>query len=348
MNREMLKEAIAEAKTIKETAIANAKAALEEAFTPQLTAMFANKLNEMEDEEMMEEESMDEMVNDNLEEEFNLEEILAELEATDEGYSMEEEDMLNEGDEDLMLEEMSDEEIEELVVKVIDDMISSGKLMAGEEAEEEGEEEEEMMDDEDLDIEMEDEEDEDINIEELLSEMEDKEDLDEIVDPATGEFIAKAAEFLGTSRDAVSAMVAALPAGVAATAFLRQVLKGKKAASSNTNEAEAKLDELKNELNEVNLLNAKLLYTNKIFRAKNLTESEKIRVLNHFDKAENVKEVKLVYETLTESLKSSTKKSPIRESLGSASKAISSPSTKQPVIEVNEAFARMQKIAGLK
>ena len=49
MNREMLIEAIAEAKTIKETAIANAKAALEEAFTPQLTAMFAEKLNEMVD-----------------------------------------------------------------------------------------------------------------------------------------------------------------------------------------------------------------------------------------------------------------------------------------------------------
>ena len=54
MNREMLKEAIAEAKTIKETAIANAKAALEEAFTPQLTAMFAERLNEDEEEEQNE------------------------------------------------------------------------------------------------------------------------------------------------------------------------------------------------------------------------------------------------------------------------------------------------------
>jgi len=226
-------------------------------------------------------------------------------------------------------------------------MVSSGKLMAGEEdVEDEEDDEDEMMDDEDLDIEMEDEEDEDINIEELLAEMEDKEDLDEIVDPATGEFIAKAAEFLGTNRDAISAIVAALPAGVAGAAFLRQLLKGRKPSKSN--KTEAQLDELKNELNEVNLLNAKLLYTNKVFRSKNLTESEKIKVLNNFDKAENVKEVKLVYETIIESLKSSTKKSPIRESFSSASKTISSPSTKQPVIEVNEAFARMQKIAGLK
>jgi len=61
MNREMLKECIADAKTIRETAIASAKVALEEAFTPQLTAMFAEKLNELEMEEEMKEESVDEM-----------------------------------------------------------------------------------------------------------------------------------------------------------------------------------------------------------------------------------------------------------------------------------------------
>jgi spore coat protein CotF len=50
-NREMLKEAIAEAKAVKEMAIANAKAALEEAFTPQLKSMLSMKLQEMEMEE---------------------------------------------------------------------------------------------------------------------------------------------------------------------------------------------------------------------------------------------------------------------------------------------------------
>ena len=50
--RDILKEAIADAKAVKETAIANAKAALEEAFTPQLKSMLAAKLEEMElDEE---------------------------------------------------------------------------------------------------------------------------------------------------------------------------------------------------------------------------------------------------------------------------------------------------------
>jgi len=40
-NRDLLKEAIADAKTIKETAIANAKVALEEAFAPQLRSMLS-------------------------------------------------------------------------------------------------------------------------------------------------------------------------------------------------------------------------------------------------------------------------------------------------------------------
>jgi hypothetical protein len=114
---------------------------------------------------------------------------------------------------------------------------------------------------------------------------------------------------------------------------------------------EETIAELRSELNEVNLLNAKLLYTNKIFKAKNLTESEKVKVLNTFDKAETVKEVKLVFETLTESLKalSIAKKNTIKESLGSASKTISAPvETKQPIIEVNDAFARMRILAGLK
>ena len=151
MNREMLKEAIAEAKTIKETAIASAKAALEEAFTPQLTAMFAERLNEMDEEEGVKENYSSD------DQDLSLDEILAELEATNEGDStMEEEGMYENIDEDLMLEDMSDEEIEELVTSVIDDMIASGKLMAGEESEEEeGEEEEMEMDDmEDMDMDM--------------------------------------------------------------------------------------------------------------------------------------------------------------------------------------------------
>jgi hypothetical protein len=133
---------------------------------------------------------------------------------------------------------------------------------------------------------------------------------------------------------------------------LASYLKAKKVDTKETvdaKEMEETINELRKELNEVNLLNAKLLYTNKIFKAKNLTESEKIKVLNTFDKAETVKEVKLVFETLTESFRATTaKKNPIKESLGSASKTIGTATPKQPIIEVNNAFARMQQLAGLK
>ena len=363
MNRETLKQAIAEAKTIKETAIANAKLALEEAFTPQLTAMFAEKLNEMDKEEEEANKSMEERYSteEDSEENFNIEDILAELEMTSEGDEMKEKDMNAGVDENLMLEEMSDEDIEALVAQVIDDMIASGKLMAGEESEEEDmEDEEDMMGDEDeeIDIDIEDDEEKDIDetIAEILAEMEEGDGVTETMSPEILTNIIDAA-----MATATAGKIAAAIGGTATAASVIAALKGLKSdikkekegnleETFNTIEMEETISELRNELNEVNLLNAKLLYTNKIFKAKNLTESDKVKVLNAFDKAENVKGVKLVYETLTESLKATSivKKSQVRESLGSASRTITPATPKQPIIESNEAFARMQRLAGIK
>ena len=103
---------------------------------------------------------------------------------------------------------------------------------------------------------------------------------------------------------------------------------------------------LKKELNEINLLNAKLLYTNKIFKSKNLTESQKIKVLDSFDNANTVKETKLVFETLNESIK--VKKPLVEKTLGRASKSTNTPkNVKKPIVESNESYLRMQKLAGL-
>jgi hypothetical protein len=412
MNREMLKECIADAKTIRETAIASAKVALEEAFTPQLTAMFAEKLNELEMEEEMKEESVDEMYSmeeEGLEEDFNLEELLAELSKEDnEDSEMKKEGMEQELDEDLMLEDMSDEEIEELVMQVIDDMIASGKLMPGE-GEEEGEEED-MEDMEDMGGEEDIEAEEEIDIDEILAEMESEEELEEGLWDKVKKFVGgkvgeaesafmkqheadfqalKTAE-KSNDKEAIKQLQTKLTNALNSFkpsqfgvegSDISLVLKNLKDVITNVDpndersllqklatgagegrekvigedtiseleEAYTAIAELRKELNEVNLLNAKLLYTNKIFKAKNLTESEKIKVLNTFDKAETVKEVKLVFETLTETFKATTaKKNPIKESLGSASKTIGTATPKQPIIEANEAFARMQRLAGLK
>jgi hypothetical protein len=124
--------------------------------------------------------------------------------------------------------------------------------------------------------------------------------------------------------------------------------KDEKMAAMETeiNEAMDIISTLKSELNEINLLNSKLLYTNKIFKAKNLTEAQKVKVLTAFDKAETVKEAKLVYETLQEGLEKVVKKELVRENKGFASKAIGS-SPKQPVVDTNPMVDRFKKLAGL-
>jgi hypothetical protein len=132
--------------------------------------------------------------------------------------------------------------------------------------------------------------------------------------------------------------------------FAKKVIakaKGEKATANEVelNEAYKTIKILKKELNEINLLNAKLLYTNKIFRSKNLTESQKVKVLGSFDNATTVRETKLVFETLNEGIK--VKKPLVEKTLGRASKSTNTPITKKPIVESNDAYLRMQKLAGL-
>jgi len=119
--------------------------------------------------------------------------------------------------------------------------------------------------------------------------------------------------------------------------------------ASELEEAMVTINEMKGKLQEVNLLNAKLLYVNKVFKANNLTESQKVNVIAAFDKAETVKEVKLVFETVADNVVAKTSKSTIREAkLGMASKATGTTASKPEVIsEVSDAVKRMQKLAGI-
>jgi hypothetical protein len=333
-NRDLLKEAIADAKAVKETAIANAKAALEEAFTPHVKEMLAAKLAEMdsedektekveeaysvEEEETMEENYMEEketMEEEKMEEKLDLEALLKELEGMDENINLtafpdepgehgnvagqnvtEAEEMGEEEEEEIDLENMSEEDLKSFIESVISDMVSAGELEAGENME--GEEGEEKVEDEV-------EEKGDDNAEMMMAEVKKmKKEMEE----------AK---------------------------------KSKEKAEKDLKEALDTVSTIKTELSEVNLFNAKLLYTNKIFKAKNLTESQKVKVLEAFDKATSIKETKLVFETLSEGLKE--KKSQVNESLlrGSASKP-SGVAEKKPILEVDNQFARWQKLAGIK
>ena len=108
------------------------------------------------------------------------------------------------------------------------------------------------------------------------------------------------------------------------------------------------IDVIKEQLEDLNLFNAKLLYVNKIFKAQNLTESQKVNVIAAFDKAETVKEVKLVFETVSENMVT-VRPATIKESkLGMASKATGTTAKKPEVIsEVSDAVRRMQHLAGI-
>lgn len=364
-NRDLLKEAIADAKAVKETAIANAKAALEEAFTPYLKEKLSAKLAEMDNDEVEEndlseaEEKMDEMKKEeDMTEEVSLDELLAELEeetTVDEAVEDKEADVYEakKEEEEMSIEDMSEDDLKSFIEDVIKDMVSAGELEAGEgeETDEEAPKETDMEADVEIDMEAEEELDEEFNIDELLAEMENSsEQIEEVgsdVYLSSAEALIAALSTLGIIGAAALSVDEIRDAlktkGKDFGAWLKDKIGMSKSKEVDTKEMEEQLDELRNELNEVNLLNAKLLYTNKIFRNKSLTESQKIKVLTTFDKATSKKEVELVYESLLGSLKSSTLKTPIKESLGSASKALGNAASK-PIIE-DDAFAHMRELA---
>ena len=388
-NRDLLKEAIADAKSVKETAIANAKLALEEAFTPYLQDQLSAKLQEMDDEddkdvkeekkeEVKEMEAKKEKVD-----EINLDELLAELElnedeASDEeekgyvdGMENEKEDEGDIDDEDVDLEDLSEDDLKSFIEDVIKDMVASGEIEPGDEFEEvEDEDVDVEVEDEDVDVEVEDEDvDVEIELDEAMSDpdmrhgmkgdnaeeretekmrFKEGEELDEMGDAT----VAAAAGGLENIIDSLKKLSkAAGPAAKKAYAALQALGAGAGAAMRNEEEDYAEMEELKKELQEVNLLNAKLLYTNKIFKAKNLTESKKVKVLKAFDKATDVKQAKAIYETLNEGIVNTITNSRVNESLkrGAASKAsgLEPKATKQPILESNEVYDRMRKLAGL-
>ena len=76
-NSNLLKEAIADAKAVRETAIANAKIALEEAFTPRLQSILSQKLQQEIEEGEEEEEKVEE--NEVVEETETVEEAAEEV-----------------------------------------------------------------------------------------------------------------------------------------------------------------------------------------------------------------------------------------------------------------------------
>ncbi len=351
-NRDLFKEAIADAKAVKEVSIANAKAALEEVITPRLKSMFEQKLTEMEEEEEKQEEGKEMKKEDSLEEEFNLEELLAELDEV-EDEEIHEEEVTEEME---ATEKVEEEEVVNESEEVTEEEAHEEKVYEEEETEEEEAEEadEDKVDDSDVDIDFDNMTEEDLRafIEEVVDEMIDAEELS--LTDEEDEDEAEEAE-LEDEIEIEDEDGAEIEDEVEMEDEIANIELEEDAKADHTEELEEAMETiktLKNELTEVNLLNSKLLYVNKILKGATLKESQKVKVISAFDKAETVKEVKLVYETLKESIskaptKAATKKL-VRESKNFASSTITgaSPITK-PVMEVDPMIARMKKLAGL-
>jgi len=353
----LLKEAIADAKAVRETAIANAKIALEEAFTPRLQSILSRKLQaEMEGDE--EEADMNEdndtstgigtgdnkqpadaantaqtdlsgiskqsaSAGDELEGHDEVDDLMEgedEFSAADAAedeaeYAAEGEEMAPEADEDeLDLESIIRELEDELGMEESDEL--GYEDPTGVENAYEGEEEAPAEDEMEAPA-MEGEEEETIDLDEILREMGygDDEEVSEEEEAGNEEEMA--------------------------------------AMQSELKEAYSTIQSLRKTINEVNLLNAKLLYTNKLFRGYNLTNEQKIKVVENLDRTSNVREVKLVYATLSESMKFTgterkvAAKKSITEGLASKPTASTAPA-KQIISEnTNELANRFKQLAGI-
>ena len=411
---DLLKEAIADAKAVRETALANAKMALEEAFTPKLKSMLAKKIqSEIEDEDGDEAEvaEQDELADED--------DVVDPASAEAGGPVSEEDEVSDEDDEVEESAEMSDEEeaAEEPVSTEgehsdeDDEPVAEEDEVSDEDDEEPVAEEDEISDEED---EISDEEEEELDLEAILRELEDEDshDEDEVSEEYEDEEVEDGAEEVpaaeqpddSVSENDVSSDIGKADNKVAADAAdssktgaqgpegegsdsaagqensedevvkeedeisdeddidLEEVLKAlseEDEVSDEDDEADA-VENLKAEikehrsvvkylrakLNEVNLLNAKLLFSNKLFRVFGLSNEQKMKVVETFDRTKNIREIKLVYSTLAESFKGNR---PIKESKGSSSKAVAStkPVSKKVISEGSDVKARFKKLANI-
>ena len=399
-NQELFRQAILDAKAVRETSLASARATLAEHFEPLVKSMFKETVENIEegDEEAMEEAKMHDMKKakkHDMEEakmhdmeESTLDEILAELNALSEddvdGSDLEEgqvtttagydekaktthgsdngsysekakathgDGKLHEADDDDTEEDDEDAETDDKAEEAGEDLTKD--MEAGE-----GTDEQEVVDitvgelkdiirdvfmtlqggdmaadtaalDADTDLAM------DLGTDDAAEmDTDDEISLDEIL-----------AELEAEGKVEEAAAAGEIPGGqnTSKAAYTHKVEEMKK----ELNEAIKTIKTLKTELNEINLFNAKLMYVNKIFKAKNLSESQKTKVINAFDRATSVKEVENTYKTLLESVSADTKKSSLKESVGFASKPIGS-APARPIVETDALYSRWQTLAGIK
>jgi hypothetical protein len=335
---DLLKEAIADANAVKQTALANAKIALQEAFAPRIQRMISDQIeNELDGEEELPAEDLaidptagEEVAPEGDDFTWTDDSLSATVGGNDYDFTV----GMGSDDEDLP-EEMPEEE---------------------------------PASDEDMGAEYNEGIHGDLDLDEIIRELEgdttvapDTEIVDEYAD--TDENLYEE-ELAPEGDESIDEIIEAIlreaeegdsPYGppVEKTDDLSEELEDTKIELADTEEklteAYNTVKKLKSIINEVNLLNAKLLYTNKLFRNYELSENQKMKVIENFDRATNTREVKLVFTTIAESFKRPTTKRVVKESLASRAVNTTAPSTatRQVLGEGFELANRWKKLAGL-
>jgi hypothetical protein len=309
---DLLKEAIADAKAIREVAIENAKASLAETFAPKLKEMVSEELNE---EELFEEEEM-ENEKEEMDETFEIEE----------GEDTEMEDELEEGEGEapkeapvMKDEEEGDDDLDE-ILRELEMYEGEGEDMDDDEMEEGYGKKDDMYEEED---------------------MEDKEPSEtEKLEAFLREMIA---EMEGEDEEVTEA-----EDGDVDMEAMKEEMKEK---DEELQEAYKTIQFLRKKINESLLINSKLLYSGKLFRAHNLDESQKVSILESFDRATSIRETKLLYASLATTLNElksrvNSKSVRLKESRASKSTMNSTKPSKQ-VLEENKMVSRLQQLAGI-
>jgi hypothetical protein len=215
---------------------------------------------------------------------------------------------------------------------LIDFFTKEAAKQGGSMNEEDKEETSEAMSyDEDEDV------DENIDIDALIAEIEDEDEAD-LEEGATG-YDEKVG---GKGRTGFDNK----PGGKGGTGYDSKKVKKLK---EERNAAIATVRSLKESISEMNLLNSKLLYCNKLFRSNALTEAQKVKVVDALDMANTANEAKLVFTTLQESFNfTGVEKRSIREGLGRSSKASGNAPKKVITESVDETVSRFQKLTNIK
>ena len=402
---DLLREAIADAKAVRETALANAKIALEEAFTPRLQSMLSKKIqSEMEDadeedaeergmseeeaeelmdkdemdaEEMMDKDEMGHEEGEHEEGEHDAEEMMAKDEEEAEEMMDKDEEEMDESEDKDEMEDKDEKEMDEMEDKDEEDELDLESVLA--------ELEKDLEDEDDIDEEYNtDEVGDGMNKDEV--EVDDEKLAENDVSSETGKAdnkvnaaandsskIGQGPESEGSDKKAgdelgdhetVDDLVEMedkdeedkeegdLDLDEVLRALTEEDKEEEDAEENEKLKSEIKehrkvINFMRKQLNEVNLMNAKLLFSNKLFRAFGLNNNQKLKVVENFDRTTNLREVKLVYATLAESFK---KPSRLSESVkkGSSSKPVrSTKPVKEVLSEGAELKARFKKLANI-